>query len=261
MADPAALRSPMMVRFFGGVMARAMRRSFHAVRLARPGWPDLPEGRPVIVYLNHPSWWDPAFGIVLATTRFAGRPAYAPIDAAMLQRYRFMARIGLFGVEPGTPAGGTVFLRTALRLLREPGAMLWITAEGAMTDPRTRPVRLRPGLARLVRRAPQAMVVPLALEYPFWSERTPEALARFGAPLKAAGLAEAPADRLGGLLARPLEVAMDALAEDALARDPDRFIRLQAGRAGVGGIYDAWRRGRALAAGRRFDPAHGESER
>ena len=65
--------------------------------------------------------------------------------------------------------------------------MLWITAEGSFTDARTRPVRLRPGLAHLARRVPGATIVPLALEYPFWDERTPEALCRFGTPMESGG--------------------------------------------------------------------------
>ena len=44
--DPVALRHPGMTRFFAGVMARQMAGSFRAVRLARPGLPDLPSGRP-----------------------------------------------------------------------------------------------------------------------------------------------------------------------------------------------------------------------
>ena len=261
MIDPAALRSPAMVRFFGRVMARAMRRSFHAVRLARPGWPDLPAGKPVLVYLNHPSWWDPAFLVVMATTGFAERTGYGPIDAKMLERYRFMSRIGLFGVEPGTQAGGFRFLRTSLRLLRDPRTMLWLTPEGTFTDPRARPVRLRPGLAHLVRRAPQAVIVPLALEYPFWNERTPEALGRFGAPLEASRLSGQPTEKITADLAGLLEKTMETLAEDAISRDPDRFLRLQSGRAGVGGVYDVWRHARAWARGHPFDPAHGGPER
>ena len=260
MTDPAALRSPALVRFFGGVMARTMRRSFHAVRLARPGWPDVPPDRPVIVYLNHPSWWDPAFLIVLARAGFPDRPGFGPIDAAMLERYRFMRRIGLFGVEPGTASGGIRFLRTALRLLEDPSAMLWITAEGAMTDPRCRPVSLRPGLAHLVRHAPQATVVPLALEYPFWDERAPEALARFGAPLPAAVIADLPHETVATRLADLLEYTMEGLAGDALAREAERFLRIERGTVGVGGVYDLWRRGRAWTAGRRFHAGHGTPE-
>jgi hypothetical protein len=54
-----------------------------------------------------------------------------------------------------------------------------------------------------------------------------------------------------------LSSTMDALAVDAMARDPARFHTLAEGRAGVGGVYDAWRRVRAAATGRRFDVRHG----
>ena len=250
-------RSVPLVRFFGGVMARAIRRGFHARRLARPGWPELPPRRPVIVCLNHPSWWDPAFLIVFATTRFADRPGYGPIDAAMLGRYPFLGRIGLFGIEPDTVSGATAFLRTGLAVLRDPASMLWVTTEGAFTDPRTRPVRLRPGVAHLVRRVPEAVVVPLALEYPFWNERTPEALARFGPPIDAAVFAGQSVGQVNARLALALQDTMDALAADAMSRDPARFLRLLDGRVGVGGAYDLWRRGRAWLAGRPFHPGHG----
>ncbi|CAO3410327.1 lysophospholipid acyltransferase family protein [Azospirillum largimobile] len=254
--DPVALRSLALCRFFGGIMARRMRRDFHAVRLARPGWPALPPGRPVIVYLNHPSWWDPALLIVMGTSRFRDRPGYGPIDAAMLRRYRFMARIGLFGIEPGR-AGAVAFLRSGERILADPRSMLWITAEGAFTDPRRRPVSLRPGIAHLVRRVPSALLVPLAVEYPFWDESTPEALARFGEPMEAAAFGDRPVADIAHVLERRLEDVMDALALDAQSRDPARFLTLIDGTAGIGGVYDLWRRARAWAGGQGFSPAHG----
>lgn len=257
--DPVALRSRLLCWFFGGVMARRLRRGFHAVRLARPGWPALPPGRPVIVYLNHPSWWDPALLIVMGTTRFRGRPGYGPIDAEMLRRYRFMRRIGLFGLEPGR-AGAVSFLRNAEHILSDPRAMLWITAEGAFTDPRRRPVTLRPGIAHLVRRMPTALVVPLAVEYPFWDERTPEALMRFGQPFEATALADLPVQDIAAELEGRLEAVMDQLALDAQSRDPARFLTLIEGTVGVGGIYDLWRRLRALAGGQTFSAAHGNRE-
>lgn len=254
--DPVALRSRLRCWFFGGIMARRLRRGFHAVRLARPGWPVLPAGRPVIVYLNHPSWWDPALLIMMGTTRFRDRPGYGPIDAEMLRRYRFMRRLGLFGLEPGR-AGAVAFLRNAERILADPRAMLWITAEGAFTDPRRRPVTLRPGIAHLVRRMPAALVVPLAVEYPFWDERTPEALMRFGEPMDAAILASLPVPEIAAELEARLEAVMDQLALDAQSREPARFLTLIDGTVGVGGVYDLWRRARAWAGGRAFSPAHG----
>jgi len=250
------LRSALMVRFFGRVMARQMAHDFHAVRLARPGLPDLPPGRPVVVYANHPSWWDPALFIVLATSLFPHRIGFGPIEAAQLKRYPFFRRIGLFGVEPGAAMAGVSFLGNALRLLEPPGRMLWMTAEGAFTDPRSRPVEIKGGLPHLAARLKGGVLLPLAIEYPFWNERKPEALCRFGRPIDLAE--EVPRGPAGWnwLLAARLEEAMDALAEQARARDPAPFLTLLQGREGVGGAYDFWRRARAWMSGRPFDPAH-----
>lgn len=251
-------RHPGMVRFFGGIMTRQMRKGFHAVRIARGGRPEVPPGRPVVVYLNHPSWWDPAFIMVLATHLFPDRPGFGPIDAEALAKYRFMARIGLFGIARDSRRGAVTFLREAGGVLGDPAAMLWVTAEGHFTDPRTRPVALRPGVAHLARRVPGVVLVPLAVEYPFWDEKTPEALCRFGPPLKgdAGRSVEDWTARLEGALAE----TMDTLRDDSLSRDPARFDTLVGGTVGVGGVYDLWRRARATLSGRRFDPGHGHPE-
>jgi len=253
LADPVVLRSPVRVRFLAGVMARQMRGSFRAVRLARPGLPDLPAGRPVVVYFNHPSWWDPVFAMVLAPTLFPDREGYGPIEAAMLERYGVFRRIGLFGVEPGTRAGAAGFLATAEAILADPSRMLWVTAQGRFADPRERPLALLPGVAHLMARNPGAVALPLALEYPFWSERRPEALAAFGAPLLGG---EGGAQAWAGRLEAALEATCDRLAGLAAARDPAGFEPLLAGRAGVGGIYGAWQRVKAIAKGERHVPDH-----
>lgn len=242
-------RSPALCRFFAGVMRREMRRGFHKVRLARPGLPALPADRPLVVYSNHPSWWDPAFFIVLASRLFPDREGYGPMEAEALARYRFMRRIGIFGIEPGTARGAAEFMRVGTAVLAGPRRMLWITAQGRFSDPRTRPLALRPGVARLMERVPGTIAVPLALDYPFWTEKRPEALARFGAHVR-------DADRLEDALAD----AMDRLADDAGARNPAQFDELLRGRAGIGGIYDFWRRGISTLRGERFKAEHGGEE-
>ena len=251
--DPVALRHPGMTRFFAGVMARQMAGSFRAVRLARPGLPDLPSGRPLVVYANHPSWWDPAFLMMLHARLFPGREGYGPIEAAMLERYGFFRRVGLFGVEEGT-RGAVRFLSTSQAILTDPRRVLWVTAQGRFADPRERPLGLRPGVAHLMARMPGAVAVPLALEYPFWSEKRPEALAAFGTPLDASqgGEAAAWAERLE----RALTQAGDRLAGLAQARDPSAFEHVLTGKAGVGGVYGTWQRLKALAKGERHVPDH-----
>ena len=252
--DPVARRSDRLYGFFEGVMRRQLAGQFRAVRLARPGLPDLPPDRPVMVYTNHPSWWDPAVFIALHPRFFPGRAAFGPIDAAMLERYRFMARIGLFGVEPDSPRGAAAFLRQAMRVTDAPDRVLWITAQGRFTDVRVRPLALRPGAAHLMARRAGLVALPMALDYTFWSEKRPEALLAFGAPVEAAPGEEA------ALLAPRLEGALTDAADDltahAMARDPAGFEMLIGGRRGTGGVYGLWQRARAAAAGRDWSPDH-----
>ena len=257
-SDPTRVRSDRLFWLFGWYLRWFFWRRFRAVRLSRGGLPAAVAGRPVIIYSNHPSWWDPALYILLQTKLFPGRRGYGPMDAAALGKYGLLARMGVFGIEMDSPRGAARFLRTSLDLLGDPRNVLWITAEGAFTDPRARPVRLRPGVAHLARRIPGAVLLPLAIEYTFWNESRPEALARFGPPIETGrerGVAEWQ-EALEGALA----ATMDALAAESAARNPGLFMPVLRGASGVGGIYDVQRRARALLAGRRFDPSHGGRE-
>ncbi|WP_308914762.1 lysophospholipid acyltransferase family protein [Jannaschia sp. LMIT008] len=250
--DPVALRSPAMCRFFGGVMTRQMRGGFRAVRVLKPGLPTLPPDRPLIVYANHPSWWDPAFFIVLAVHLLGDRESYGVMEAEALERYGFMKRIGLFGIDPAQRTGAVRFLRVGAHVLSDPRRMLWVTAQGEFTDPRTRPVALRSGLAHLMGRVPNAVAVPLAVEYPFWSEKRAEALCAFGPPIEAGGTTEG----MQAALTDALCGTMDRLRDAAMGRDPIAFDRLAVGRRGTGGVYGLWSRARAIASGRRYDGDH-----
>ena len=241
-----------MCRFFAEVMDRQMHRAFRAVRLLRPGPPEIDPGAPLVVYSNHPSWWDPAFFIVLTTRLFPDRESYGPMEAEALERYRFMRRIGLFGIDPGTRSGAVRFLKVGGHVLSEPDRIMWMTAQGRFADPRERPVELRAGLAHLLARVPGAVALPLAVEYPFWSEKRPEALAAFGAPVRFEGHAEA----CQGALKDALGGTMDRLAAAATTRDPARFDTVLGGARGVGGVYGLWSRARATAKGRTYQPDH-----
>ena len=78
------------------------------------------------------------------------------MNAEALGRYGVLERMGIFGIELDSPRGAARFLGISLRVLSDPGNVLWITAEGHFTDNRRRPVVLRPGIAHLARRVPDA---------------------------------------------------------------------------------------------------------
>ncbi|MFA9477274.1 lysophospholipid acyltransferase family protein [Phycisphaerales bacterium AB-hyl4] len=253
-------RSPRLLAMFVRYVRRYVGKQFNAVRVLRESTCDLPSDTPVVFYVNHPSWWDPLMLALLATQRYPQRQHYAPIDAAMLGKYAFFERLGFFGIEPNSTRGAAKLLRVGQAILAQPDAALWITAEGQFTDPRLRPVQLRPGLAHLARRLPHARIVPVAIEYIFWDESTPEALMAFGDPINTAEAAKQwDVTEWQRELAHRLERTMDRLATASQTRDPALFDNLLDGRRGIGGVYDLWRRCKAWARGQRFDPSHGGS--
>jgi 1-acyl-sn-glycerol-3-phosphate acyltransferase len=258
-ASPVALRSPRHVAFFERAFARFFRRHMRALRLARWGRPKaVPAGAASLVVLaNHPSWWDGVAAMLLARRLFPEHACFVPMEARALERYPFMRRIGVFGVETGSARGAAAFLRVAAEVLAAPGRILWVNAPGRFGDVRERPVPVAAAVAHLPRVAPpETAFLPLALEYPFWTERKAEMLAGFGPPIAGAELAGLDRGDRAARLSAALAAAMDGLAEDAIARDPARFETLLLGREGMGGFYQAWSRLRAALRGERFDPRH-----
>ena len=212
-----------------------------------------------MIYCNHPSWWDPAVFVLALPKVMPGRRGFAPMDAAELQRYALFRRMGIFGIELRTVSGAAKFLKTSKRVLQDPHTCLCVTAEGAFTDPRLRPVNLRPGLAHLARLCPDAIFLPLALEYSFWNESKPEALLRFGPPVRP--IEGASVAHWQTALEAGLTETMDDLAAESATRNPAKFMQLFGGTAGVGGIYDVWRRARAAAGGSSFNAEHEPTSR
>ena len=251
--------SPRLFGLFGAYLRRYFRRHFDAVRVARNGVPQLGD-RPTVIYANHPSWWDPILFMLLAHELYPERTHFGPMDAAALKKYRFFARLGVFPVEQGTVLGAKQFHRAGRDVLSRAGATLWVTPQGRFVDARDRDVSFAAGLAGLVAADLDCQVVPMAIEYPFWAERLPEVLVRFGDPVVASDLPRARRERSEFLRAR-LADAQSELAASARRRDSAEFHSLLAGRAGVGGVYDGWRRAIAALRGERFVAAHMPAER
>lgn len=252
--------SPRLLKLFTSYTRRYVAWHFHTVRLSRRGKPGLLSEGPLVIFLNHPSWWDPLICLLLALHYFPERRHYAPIEAKALARYCFFERIGFFGVESGT-RGGVTFLRTGWEILQQSQAVLWITPEGRFTDPRVRPVHLQPGIGHLAQHLTGVAFLPLALEYLFWEERFPEVLIRFGEVVMVnTGRGIRSAAEWTHLLTKSLEATQDALAIEAQRRDKNDFDILLRGRAGAGGIYDLWRSLRAWSSGEQFRRGHGEED-
>lgn len=139
---------------------------------------------PLIVYANHPGWWDPIVGMLLCREYFPERSYFAPIDRTALEKYRVFKKLGYFGIDLSSTKGAASFLTSATRILAMNGGSLWVTPEGKFTDPRHPNPPFMPGIAHLASKNPHVVCLPLAIEYPFVEEKLPLMLCRFGSPIR-----------------------------------------------------------------------------
>lgn len=237
-----------------------LRRHFHAIAVERACLDllDLDDAPPLILYANHPSWWDPLIAHFLGRVVFPRRQFYAPIDAAALEQYGVFEKLGFYGVHLETLHGARAFLKRSVAIATAGRTSIWITPEGRFADVRDHSTPLMPGLPHLCRRLNNGWVVPLAMEYAFWDERLPNCLARFGPPIAIADFPHLSKPGWCELLKTRMRENQTELATLVIARSDEPFENLLCGKAGAGGFYDAMRRLKAWARGREFQAAHGD---
>jgi len=251
--------SPLLLRWFTWYSRRYIRRHFHSLRVSLAGLPPDVRGQPLVLYSNHASWWDALVCLVVKQEFFPGRSAFAPIDAAMLNRYKMFRKLGFFSVEQSSGRGAIHFLRTAEAILQSSQALLAVTPQSRFADVRERPVQFEAGLGHLAMRIEHAIFVPVAAEYVFWDERLPEILVRFGEPVQVRRQHGAAFDAKYWrcLFEHKLTETQDALAIETQRRDGKAFQTLLRGGAGQGGIYDMWQWLNAKLRGEQFRKEHG----
>jgi len=248
-----------LLRWFTWYSRRYIRRHFHSLRVSLAGLPPDSRGLPIVLYANHASWWDALVCLVVKQEFFPGRTAFAPMDAAMLERYKMFRKFGFFGVAHGSRQVAVQFLRTAEAVLQSPDSLLAVTPQSRFADVRERPVRFEAGLGHLAMRVEHAVFVPVVAEYVFWEERLPEILVRFGEPVevRAGNQATFDAKDWTTFFERKLTETQDALAVEAQRRNGTDFQMVLHGGAGQGGVYDWWRGLKAKLRGESFKKEHG----
>jgi 1-acyl-sn-glycerol-3-phosphate acyltransferase len=245
------------LRWFVAYLRFFFRRHFHAVRLLKVALPESLDGWPLLVCLNHPSWWDPLFALYLSQRFFGNRRNYGPVASAGISKYSFFERLGFFGIDAHSATGTARFLRIGESVLSRSDGAFWVTAQGRFTDARIRPITFQSGVGYLAHRMTRFAMLPLALEYSFWEERTPEALLCFGEPIYVEAGSEKTAAEWAQVFAQRLEQTQDLLARSGINRQVSNFETLIKGRAGIGGVYDLWRAFKARIAGKPFRREHG----
>jgi 1-acyl-sn-glycerol-3-phosphate acyltransferase len=245
---PSALPhiSPLLLRWFVWYTRRYAAKHFHSIRVNANQ--SFETSGPLVVYANHPSWWDPIVCLQLAVRLFPDRKHYAAMDTEALRRYRFFTRLGFFPAQPASYSGARQFLTSTREILERADSVLWVTAQGRFADVRERPLKLLPGVAHIAN-AHSFTAIPLALEYRLGTERSADAYARFGEPFSASS-------DLGAFESR-LQRCMDELSHDVISGAAEHYAPMLAGSAGTTAPYELWQRLRSRLAGERYHPEHG----
>lgn len=210
---------------FGRYCRRYLSKHFHSLSVHASGLTgtEFEPSTPIIVYGNHAGWWDPIVAMLLNQRYFSSRTLYAPIDAKALESYKIFQKLGFFGVQLDSFEGARAFLEASRQIFSRTNSSLWITPEGKFADPRDHSQPLMPGLAHLSRDRLSPWVIPLAIEYTFWEERQPEALAMFGPPFRNDPSTSISKGEWGGILTRSLRQTQLKLAELSIRRASQDF--------------------------------------
>ncbi|MFO0829652.1 MAG: lysophospholipid acyltransferase family protein [Phycisphaerales bacterium] len=251
-----ATPNPRVRRVFTWYAERMLRRRFHAIRAVRGGGAalaDVAAARgPTLLVLSHSSWWDPIVASLLWRRWFAPREVVAPMDRRELERFRFMRKLGMFGIDPDDPASLAAMQAYVIeRLVDAPDAVVMLTPQGRFADPRE-PIVVRPGAASLAAHAGIARAASVAIEYAFWNDQRPEVFLRVE-PI------EAPASPTTTAWQRAIAAAMrgnaQSLASAVRGRDASQFEAIVGGAARIQPVYDLWLaltgRSRAIDVGHR----------
>lgn len=237
-----------------------LRRHFHCIAIDRDSRPaaDFARDLPLIVYANHPSWWDPLIAHFLHRTLFPDRHFFAPIDAVALEQYRVFEKLGFYGVQLSSNSGAASFLKQSQAILKEPDSAIWITPEGRFADARDHGAELMPGLSHLCKRSDHAIALPLALEYLFWDERLPVCLVSLGKPISTSEHSDWSKPDWARHLSDGLRETQHHLSRLAMRRSDEPFENLLSGSRGGGWLYDSCRRLKAFCTGKQFKSGHGD---
>lgn len=206
--------------------------------------------RPILYIANHSSWWD---GLLLFHLwRRSGEDRhYVMMDEEQLAKYRFFRKLGAYSVDKSAPGSSRASLRYTEELLAR-GNRVWLFPQGDIRHLESRPLALRRGAEYLLRRVPQAAVVPVTFYYTQGLHSKPEASLEIGRPMSedwAALDRRSVMDRLQNGLQRQLDRHRDraiaAVDDPVSAGRADREL-LRAGLS-VNEKFDRVRRGRRAA--------------
>lgn len=214
-------------------------RSFSRIAAQVEGELPRADDAPLIVYLNHPSWWDGYLCFVIDRILLRSSfDSYLMMEDKQLRSYRFFTWSGAFSVDRTRPESAARSLRYSAKLLgRERPSALYIFPQGMLSPSDQRPLRLYRGAAQIaILLDREVTFLPVALRYEFGKEQLPEAFLRIGPAHRARPPLQATA--LTRELQQRLSRNCDQLRDDFLSGRTASYPTVLRGRQGINRLFD-----------------------
>jgi hypothetical protein len=184
-----------------------------------------PTGENLFFFSTHSSWLDPMAAVFLAVQKMKLK-VIAPIEAAQLEKYRSLHKVGLFPVKKGD--GPEIEKQLSQFLLKHPQTAVWITPQGAFAPNELPQPEFKQGLSRWSNLA-GVKRVPVAMHYHFGADTKPGLFFRLGTPVEGGKLSlEEDREMLRGLLEAETRALLNTvwIANSGSKFDSSSFHRL-----------------------------------
>ncbi len=179
---------------------------------------------------NHINWWDGL--MVFFLTRYHKKNLYCMMDELQLKHYPFFRWLGAFSVDQRNPVRAAASAHYALKLLKNPGNMLWIFPQGKMVSSYEE-IKIQPGVDYLASRSGNAQLLPVAFRYEFFREEKPQVFIRVGPPYDAHDCSK-------WTIQASIQRQVNELADAAKNQDFSEFTRLVQPRLSINKQWEWW---------------------
>jgi 1-acyl-sn-glycerol-3-phosphate acyltransferase len=146
-------------------------------------FPDIPEGKGLLLLPNHMSWWDGFFADYICR-KLHDRLFHVMMLEEQLRRFWFFRKVGAFSINPADRASTAETMCYANDVLNA-GSVVVMFPQGVLEPYDRRPFRLKESGLRMIcgGGAEDFMVMPVGLKICYFTERYPDIICRFGDPI------------------------------------------------------------------------------
>lgn len=204
-----AKESRFVILFFKWYTYWLCKRRFSSVWLDHHA--SIPDEKSVLFIVNHHSWWDGLIPLLLNEFVFHKR-ARAIMEDKQMKQFSFFSRIGAMSINRENVRSAVYTLQQAAEWLNKPNTSLYLFPEGKITNPAA-PIKIEGGVLRILKSAPDCIMVPISLHISTQRGDKPELFIRVGAAVEPEKRTALPA--IQGVM----QDGLDRLREDSLVHN------------------------------------------